>query len=156
MMVFLFWGISFCLLLLAVGLIIPWLSGFRLKAVIFVGLGIFTYVVYGKLGYSQQLQAYYSVDRSDEQAQRHKMQPLMMALKKQEYRLRLYLEDYSDDRLAQSQLLEILGIQAMQAGDQVLARRCLEQALSVMGEGGSIIRKQHLQGLLADLYSEAS
>lgn len=146
-MVFLFWSCTVGLLFLAVGIIFPWISRVRTFIYIFIILGMVAYSLYFSLGSSQYLKAYYSIN----QAQRARMQPLLTELKKQEYRLRFYLEDHPNDNLAHSQLLEILGIQALQAGDKDLAQRCLKEALNKISEKEFLGRKQHLQGILKNL-----
>ena len=146
-MVFLFWSCTIGLLLLAVGVIFPWISRIKIAFSIFVAIGIVAYSLYFFLGSSQHLKAYYSIN----QEQRARMQPLVTELKKQEYRLRFYLEEHPNDSLAHSQLLEILGIQALQVGNQDLAKRFLTEALNKVNEKEFPNRKQHLQGILTNL-----
>lgn len=145
-MVALFWISTFALLLLAVSIVFPWLK-IKQNVLIFITLAALAYPLYLHLGSSQHLKAYYSINHH----QRARMQPLMVQLKKQEYRLRLYLEEYPGDNLARSQLLEILGVQALQVGDKNSARKCFEEALVQMKEIDLAERKQHLRTLLQQL-----
>lgn len=131
-MSFLFWSLTFFLCLIAIAILIPWLKINFKSLTLFALILTFSYGLYYLLGASQHLLEYYSLQEQKNRVQMQRIRPLMLALKKQEFRLRFHLQDNPQDSLAQSQLLELLSIQAMQAGDLNLAKEFLVKALEVL------------------------
>lgn len=110
---------------------------------------LFSYVFYYSFGSSQYLKDYYSLTDQKNREQMRRIRPLMTELKKQEFRLRFHLEENPKDTVVQSQLLELLAIQALQAGDINLAKQFLMKALEVLPEHSNYLsRRNHLQDLL--------
>jgi len=171
-MTFLFWIITLILNLIAVAILIPWLAPWlvfwlvpshkfstshecktlhskTMLIFIFIVIPLFSYAFYYSFGSSQHLKAYYSLDDQKNREQMQRIRPLMAELKKQEFRLRFHLEENPKDVLVQSQLLELLAIQALQAGDLNLAKQFLMKALEVLPENSDDLpRRNHIRGLL--------
>ncbi len=151
-MMLLFWILTFFFTLLAISIFIPWLK-FNIRSLfVFSFIILFTYSFYYTFGASQYLQGYYTSDDLINREQMQRIRPLMTELKKQEYRLRFHLEENPKDYLAQSKLLELLSIQALQSGDQTLAKQFLLKALELLPETSDYLpRKKHLQEMGASL-----
>lgn len=148
-MIVLFWGLTLLLSFIALGFLIPWLKINLKSLVIFSFILLFSYGFYFIWGASQYLAGYYSETDQKNRTQMQRFRPLMAELKKQEFRLRFHLEENPKDILAQSHLLELLSIQAMQAGDQTLAKQFLIKALELLSASQEYKeRRAHIQELL--------
>lgn len=153
-MIVLFWAITLFLSLIAIMILIlwlkPWLKTNQKSLLALMIIPIFSYAFYYNFGYSQYLTEYYSSNEQKNREQMLRIRPLVAELKKQEYRLRFHLEENPKDFLAQSQLLELLSIQALQTGDQTLAKQFLLKALEVLppDSPNNVQRKAHIKELL--------
>jgi hypothetical protein len=109
-MLTLFWILTLLFTLVSVTSILIWLKLTPLSLCILISLFVFSY-------------SWYYFDGNS------RLQPLIIEVKKQEYKLRFHLDDYPNDTSAESQLLELLGLQALQIGNKDLAKQYFEMSL---------------------------
>lgn len=148
-MIILFWGFTLILSLIAIGILMPWLKIKPKSLLLSFLIIVFSYSFYFAFGKSQGLQDYYSPQGEKDRTQMQRMRPLIIELKKQEFRLRFHLEENPKDYLAQSQLLELLSIEALQTGDQDLAKQFLIKSLELLSDTPeNFQRRKHIQELL--------
>jgi len=115
-MLLLFWFITLCLFLLALGFVLPWVRAGRLGFLIAGVLCVVSYGLYLHWGSSSYLKQYYSKAEKDIRLKQAEFRILLTEFKKTEFRLRARLEENPNDQDAQQHLLEVLKIKAMLMG----------------------------------------
>lgn len=133
-MLILFWGLTGLLTLCAFAFILPGLQGWRTKVFMAVLLSGFSYVLYLNLGQGLALKQYYSDLGEETRFKQTEMRPLLTTLHKREFLLRQRLEEFPDDRDAKWQLMEVLGIKALEAGQSAEAMQYWDLCLKLMPE----------------------
>ena len=128
-MVITFWIITGLLLISAFGFILPWLRSWRIRVLVACLLSLCAYILYFQYGKSQYLVHYYS---AEEQLQRNKQasfRKLLAEFRKEEFRLKLRLEENPKDLEAEWRLLDLLAIKAIYHRDYPQAIQYWKQAL---------------------------
>jgi len=129
MMVIIFWVITGLLLICALGFILPSIRLWRIKVLVACILSLCAYFLYFQYGKSQYLVHYYS---AEEQLQRNKQasfRRLLAEFRKEEFRLKLRLEENPKDLEAEWRLLDLLAIKAIYHRDYSQAIQYWKQAL---------------------------
>ena len=134
MMLLLFWAITAFLTLVAIGFFLPWIGSRKLAVMIVVLFSTIVYGLYTHWGSSQLLGSYYSGEDLKVHGKEAKLRRLMTEFKKQEYRLRLRLEENPEEMDAKWRLLDLLAIKALLEGNPDLARQDWEEALKKVPE----------------------
>jgi hypothetical protein len=124
-----FWICTIILLLLALGFVLPRLHSFRAGVLVTLGLAAVTYSLYGQWGSSSHLDQYYSKEEDLYRTKQFEFRKLLTEFKKQEFRLRLRIEEDPDDHEAQWQLFDLLAIKALQNREYEQAMAYWEAAL---------------------------
>lgn len=134
-MLMIFWASTILLLICALICILPWLPNLRLK--ILTGFLIFftAYGFYYHLGRSASLPSYYALEKNLQGIKQSEFRSLLIEFKKQEYRLRVRLEDNPEDIDAEWQLLDVLAIKALQNSDYARAVQYWEAAIKKIPNG---------------------
>jgi hypothetical protein len=124
-----FWLITALLLLFAFACFIPWIHSWRVSICLIIMLSVITYMLYIYWGSSQYLRHYYSAEEQLYRLKQADFQLLLADFRKEEFRLRLKLEQDPKDVDAEWRLLDLLAIKALQANDFKLAVDYWENAL---------------------------
>jgi len=128
-MVTFFWISTLLLALGALGFILPWIRVWQ--GVLIIG-GLFLgslYILYWQGGNSQYLAHYYSKEEALKRIQRIKFRKLLVEFKKEEFRLKLRLQENPADQEAEWRLLDLLAIKAVYNQDYPLALEYWQTAL---------------------------
>ncbi len=133
-MLTIFWVSTSLLLLCAFIFILPWVKSWRFGLSIALFVGLTTYGLYSKLGYGSYLKHYYSEDEQILRSKQDDFRELLAEFRKQEFRLKLRLEENPNDLDAEWRLLDLLSIKALQHGDITLAKDYWDKALLKMPE----------------------
>lgn len=124
-----FWMITLLLLLFALAFVLPWIKGLHQKMLISVVLALFTYGLYFYWGNSQHLAYYYSIEEQQQRAKQTEFRKMLAEFRKQEFRLRLRIEENPADVDAEWRLLDLLAIKAIQKSDYALAVQYWQSAI---------------------------
>lgn len=131
-MLIIFWISTFVLLACALICIFPCLSSYRQKFIISFFVFFSAYGCYFYLGSSKDLPAYYTLEKSLQGLKQSQFPTLLIDFKKQEYKLRVRLEDNPADVDAEWRLLDILAIKALQNRDYAQAVQYWEALIKVL------------------------
>jgi hypothetical protein len=152
MMVILFWIITFILSLSALCFIIPWVSSQKGKLFFILILGIGSYGLYHVWGSSSHLKNYYDEESIRMRANLKRIQPLLNEFKKQEISLKMHLEEFPEDALAECRLLDILAIKALQNHQQAKALQYWELAIKKLpNKEENKVFKSHIEEMVSKL-----
>ncbi len=127
-MIIYFWVFTVILLIIAFGCFVPWIRAWRLSLVLMGLFSIVSYGLYTHWGSHQHLAHYYSSEEEAYRLKQAEFQILLAEFRKEEFRLRLRLEQNPQDIAAEWRLLDLLGIKALQNGDAKLAVQYWESA----------------------------
>jgi cytochrome c-type biogenesis protein CcmH/NrfG len=116
-----FWIITILLVFCALGFILPWIKSIRYKILVSALLSVTTYGLYLQWGSSEYLPNYYSSDEQSQRAKQTHFRKLLAEFRKQEFRLRLKLEEDPTDLDAEWRLLDLLAVKAVQSGEYAQA-----------------------------------
>ncbi len=133
-MLILFWVLTGILIICAFGFILPWIQGWRIKIFMCTLLTCISYILYLNLGRGLALIEYYSEQGEDIRFKQTEMRPLLTTLHKREFLLRQRIEERPDDVDAKWQLMEVLGIKALEAGQLAEAQQYWDLSLKLMPE----------------------
>lgn len=128
-MIIYFWSATALLLLLAFGFFLPWMRSWRLSVFLIFVLSLSSYGLYVYWGSSRYLPHYYSKEEQLYRIKQTDFQLLLAEFRKEEFRLRLRLENNPNDIDAEWRLLDLLAIKALQNNDRKLAIQYWESAL---------------------------
>jgi cytochrome c-type biogenesis protein CcmH/NrfG len=129
-----FWVATAILLILAFGFFLPWIRAWRLSVGLICLFSAISYGLYGYWGSSCHLSHYYSQEEMHYRLKQADFQVLLAEFRKEEFRLRLRLEENPKDSEAEWRLLDLLAIKALQDGDRKLAIQYWERALDKVPE----------------------
>jgi cytochrome c-type biogenesis protein CcmH/NrfG len=124
-----FWSATALLLILAFGFFLPWIRAWRFSVGLICLLSVVSYGLYGYWGSSRHLPHYYAKEEVHYRLKQADFQVLLADFRKEEFRLRLRLEQDPKDIDAAWRLLDLLAIKALQDGDRKLAIQYWESAL---------------------------
>lgn len=129
-----FWVTTVLLLILAFGFFLPWIRAWRFSLGLICLFSVISYGLYGYWGSSRDLSHYYSTEEAHYRLKQADFQVLLAEFRKEEFRLRLRLEQDPKDIEATWRLLDLLAIKALQDGDPKLAIQYWESALDKVPE----------------------
>ncbi len=133
-MVILFWLITFLLLGCAFLFVLPGLRNWRIRILVAMIIAGVIYGLYFQWGNSQRLKVYYSKEDQVLREQQIAFRPMLTEFKKEEFRLRLRLEENPNDNDAEWRLLDLLAIKAITNKEHKLAERYWQAALKKIPE----------------------
>lgn len=128
-MSFYFWFATATLLILAFGFFLPWIRALWLSLGLSCLVVVTSYGLYSYWGSSEHLPRYYSKEEKAYRLKQADLQILLAEFRKEEFRLRLRLEQNPKDIDATWRLLDLLAIKALQDGNTKLAIEYWESAL---------------------------
>lgn len=133
-MLMVFWVLSALLCLAALGFVLPWIRSPKVMCLV---IGIIlggAYGLYWQQGSSQYLSGFYSKEGQSQREKRNEFRILLTEFRKEEFRLKLKLEENSEDQDAKWRLWDLLAIKALYNNDQSLAIQYWEKAIPIMPE----------------------
>lgn len=133
-MLIIFWISTFLLYVAALAFVLPWIRSTTLKVLIFAILFCGAYGHYWVQGSSPYLAAYYSSEEQLQREKRGEFRVLLSEFRKEEFRLKLRLEENSADQDAEWRLCDLLAIKALYNRDQKLAVQYWDKAIRLMPE----------------------
>src|SRR5258708_32115326 len=113
-MISFFWVATLLLLVCAFWFVLPWLRSLQDSIFIFFIISLIAYGLYFNLGNARYLSAYYSQDEKLLRLRQVEFRQLLAEFRKEEFRLKLRLEENPNDLDAEWRLLDLLGIKALQ------------------------------------------
>lgn len=121
-MITVFWVATVLMLGCACLFALPWIGIGRAAICVVLCIYGVAYGLYARWGSSHYLTSYYSTQEKQQRAQQRVFRPLWIAFRKEEFRLRLRLEENPQDIDAEWRLLDLLAIKAINQGDIKIAR----------------------------------
>ncbi len=131
-MIILFWGITAVFLSLALCFILPWVQKIFLKISVSILICSLAYSIYFFVGASQYLQYYYSTETQLMLKNHTNLRLLLGDLRKKGFNFHVRLEQNPNDKEAQWNLLNIIGIEAYESQQFTQAIQYWEEALSLI------------------------
>lgn len=129
-----FWIATAILLILAFGFFLPWIRAWPLSLGLMCVFSVTSCGLYYYWGSSRHLSHYYSKAEMQYRLKQTDFQVLLAEFRKEEFRLRLRLEQDPKDFDAEWRLLDLLAIKVLQEGNRKLAIQYWEKALDKVPE----------------------
>ena len=108
-----FWVVTVLLALVAQAFFLPWVKQVKVSMLLALGFLGTAYGLYAYWGNSHHLSQYYSEKEKNFREHQPALRALLTEFKKEEYRLRLRLEENANDKEALEQLKELLKVKAL-------------------------------------------
>jgi hypothetical protein len=108
-----FWSATAVLLILALGFFVPWMRSWRWSIGLICVISVMSYGLYIYWGSSRYLSHYYSREEQLHRLKQADFQVLLADFRKEEFRLRLRLEQNPKDIDAERRLVDLLAIKAL-------------------------------------------
>lgn len=147
-----FWICTLILCLCALCFILPWVPSIKMRFAYIIFLVIGSYALYHAFGSASHLKDYCSEESTRMRANLTRIQPLLTEFKKQEIKLKMHLEEFPNDALAECQLLDIMAIKALQNQQRQEAIKYWEQALKKLpNKEEHKVFKAHMESMVIKL-----